>query len=82
MVKRVARVVSKDESRAILTGVLITFEGETLKMVATDSYRLAITEARAWRARGRGLPGRYLRLVPAGACLPDAYGRPADHRLG
>lgn len=27
MVKRVARVVSKDESRAILTGVLITLEG-------------------------------------------------------
>lgn len=45
MVKRVARVVSKDESRAILTGVLITLEGSTLKMVATDSYRLAITEA-------------------------------------
>ena len=45
MVKRVARVVSKDESRAILTGVLITLEGATLKMVATDSYRLAITEA-------------------------------------
>ncbi len=46
MVKRVARVVSKDESRAILTGVLITLEGETLKMVATDSYRLAITETK------------------------------------
>ncbi|WP_080801063.1 DNA polymerase III subunit beta [Arabiibacter massiliensis] len=45
MVKRVARVVSKDESRAILTGVLITLEGSHLKMVATDSYRLAITEA-------------------------------------
>ena len=45
MVKRVARVVSKDESRAILTGVLITLEDTTLKMVATDSYRLAITEA-------------------------------------
>ena len=45
MVKRVARVVSKDESRAILTGVLITVEGPVLKMVATDSYRLAITEA-------------------------------------
>ena len=45
MVKRVARVVSKDESRAILTGVLITLEGGHLKMVATDSYRLAITEA-------------------------------------
>ncbi len=44
MVKRVARVVSKDESRAILTGVLITLEEGNLKMVATDSYRLAITE--------------------------------------
>ena len=45
MVRRVARVVSKDESRAILTGVLITLEDRYLKMVATDSYRLAITEA-------------------------------------
>ncbi len=45
MVRRVARVVSKDESRAILTGVLVTLEEGRLKMVATDSYRLAITEA-------------------------------------
>ncbi len=45
MVKRVSRVVSRDESRAILTGVLITLEESLLKMVATDSYRLAITEA-------------------------------------
>lgn len=47
MVKRVARVVSKDESRAILTGVLITLENGRLRMVATDSYRLAITETEA-----------------------------------
>lgn len=45
MVKKVARVVSKDESRAILSGVLITLEGTVLKMVATDSYRLAIAES-------------------------------------
>lgn len=45
MVRRVARVVSRDESRAILTGVLVTLEGGVLKMVATDSYRLALTEA-------------------------------------
>ena len=45
MVKRVSRVVSKDESRPILTGVLITLEGGLLRMVATDSYRLAVTEA-------------------------------------
>lgn len=45
MVKRVSRVVSKDESRPILTGVLITLENGLLRMVATDSYRLAVTEA-------------------------------------
>lgn len=44
MVKKVSRVVSKDESRAILTGVLIVFEDGKLRMVATDSYRLALTE--------------------------------------
>lgn len=44
MVRRVARVVSRDESRAILTGVLVTLEGGVFKMVATDSYRLAVTE--------------------------------------
>lgn len=45
MVKRVSRVVSRDESRPILTGVLVTLESGLLRMVATDSYRLAVTEA-------------------------------------
>lgn len=45
MVKRVSRVVSKDESRPVLTGVLVTLESGLLRMVATDSYRLAVTEA-------------------------------------
>ena len=44
MARKVCRVVSKDESRAILTGVLIAVEDGVLKMVATDSYRLAVTE--------------------------------------
>ena len=44
MVRKVCRVVSRDESRAILTGVLIEVEDQKLKMVATDSYRLAVTE--------------------------------------
>jgi DNA polymerase-3 subunit beta len=44
MVKRVYRNVSHDESRMILTGVLIEANESSLKMVATDSYRLAITE--------------------------------------
>ena len=44
IVKKVSRVVSKDESRAILTGILISFEDQYIKFVATDSYRLAIAE--------------------------------------
>ena len=38
MVKSTAKIVSHDESRAVLTGVLISQEGTTPKMVATDSY--------------------------------------------
>ena len=44
MARKVCRVVSKDESRMILTGVLISVEEGVLKLVATDSYRLAVTE--------------------------------------
>lgn len=44
MAKHTFHVVSRDESRAILTGVLITYEEGILKMVATDSYRLAVVE--------------------------------------
>ncbi|MBX5474017.1 MAG: DNA polymerase III subunit beta [Thermoleophilia bacterium] len=41
---RVARAASKDESRPVLTGILVQFAGETLVMAATDSYRLAVKE--------------------------------------
>lgn len=44
MVKRVAKVVSKDQSRAVLTGVLMSTSEGGLKMVATDSYRLAVAD--------------------------------------
>lgn len=44
MVKRVAKVVSKDMSRAVLTGVLISTSEAGLRMVATDSYRLAVAD--------------------------------------
>jgi DNA polymerase-3 subunit beta len=40
----VARAVSRDETRPILTGVLVSIDGPSLKMVATDSYRLAVKE--------------------------------------
>jgi DNA polymerase III subunit beta len=43
-VQRVARSASRDESRPVLTGILVRFEGTTLTMAATDSYRLSVKE--------------------------------------
>jgi DNA polymerase-3 subunit beta len=43
-VDRVARSASRDESRPVLTGILVRFERGRLVMVATDSYRLAVKE--------------------------------------
>jgi DNA polymerase-3 subunit beta len=43
-VERVARSASRDESRPVLTGILVRFEAGKLVMVATDSYRLAVKE--------------------------------------
>ncbi len=42
--EKVGRAASRDETRPILTGVLVTIGGGTLKMVATDSYRLSVKE--------------------------------------
>jgi DNA polymerase III subunit beta len=41
---RVARAASRDESRPVLTGVLVQFAAGRLAMAATDSYRLAVKE--------------------------------------
>lgn len=43
-IERVSRAASRDESRPVLTGILVRFEGETLTMAATDSYRLSMKE--------------------------------------
>lgn len=39
---QVSRSASKDETRPVLTGVLIAAGGQELTMVATDSYRLSV----------------------------------------
>jgi DNA polymerase III subunit beta len=43
-IDKVGRAASRDESRPVLTGVLVRFEGDQLIMAATDSYRLAVKE--------------------------------------
>jgi len=42
--RQVVRAASTDESRQALTGVLLTAEEHGLRMVATDSYRLALRD--------------------------------------
>jgi DNA polymerase-3 subunit beta len=43
-ISRVARSASRDETRPVLTGILISASGPELRMVATDSYRLSVKE--------------------------------------
>ena len=43
-ISHVSRAASQDESRPVLTGVKVHITSETLTMVATDSYRLAVCE--------------------------------------
>jgi DNA polymerase-3 subunit beta len=43
-IDRVAKSASRDESRPVLTGILVRFEAGKLIMVATDSYRLSVKE--------------------------------------
>lgn len=42
--RQVTRAASSEESRPILTGVLMAAEGAGLRLVATDSYRLAVRD--------------------------------------
>jgi len=61
---KVGRAASRDESRPVLTGILVRFEGENLVMAATDSYRLAVKET------SMSTPGPELdAIVPARALL-------------
>jgi DNA polymerase-3 subunit beta len=54
---QVGAAASGDEARPTLTGVLFETEGENLRLVATDSYRLAVREM-------VGVPGTDTTLVP------------------
>lgn len=61
--RQVVIAASPDEARPTLTGVLWSLEGETLKLVATDSYRLAVRELGVKESPGEGkaiIPGRAL----------------------
>jgi DNA polymerase-3 subunit beta len=62
-VDRVARAASRDEVRPILTGIMVSVEGSTLTMVATDSYRLSVKRTELEQA----VPTSFEANVPARA---------------
>lgn len=45
MVDMVYRVTSRETSRPILQGILLTVEDNTIRLVATDSFRLAVCDS-------------------------------------
>src|SRR5665213_1010413 len=45
-INRVSRSASRDETRPVLTGILVWADGHELRMVATDSYRLSVKTTR------------------------------------
>jgi DNA polymerase III subunit beta len=62
-VLKVARSASRDETRPVLTGILVSASEDTLRMVATDAYRLAVKETRLERPLSAGFEAN----VPARA---------------
>jgi DNA polymerase-3 subunit beta len=60
---KVGRAASRDETRPILTGVLLTITAQQLRMVATDSYRLAVKETKL----DNELPADVQAIVPVKA---------------
>jgi DNA polymerase III subunit beta len=62
-VLKVARSASRDETRPVLTGILVSAAGDELRMVATDSYRLSVKETKLDEA----LDGSFEANVPARA---------------
>jgi DNA polymerase-3 subunit beta len=64
-VDRVAPSASHDETRPVLTGVLIHFAKNSVRMVATDSYRLSVKETPVESS----LAEKFQAIVPARTLL-------------
>ena len=64
MVARVWRVTSTDKNRPVLNGVYMRVENNTVRLVATDSYRLAVCDTQVETST---LEGQFELNVPADA---------------
>ena len=73
---KVSGSASRDETRPVLTGVLVSATGRDLRMVATDSYRLSVKDTQLKEALATGfeanIPARALQeLVRLAAHASD-----------
>jgi DNA polymerase-3 subunit beta len=78
---QVIRAASKDDARPLLTGVLITADNGTLRLIATDSYRLAVRDVPGVSPINDG----HDLLVPAAALTEmqrAATALPVDGQIG
>ncbi len=60
---QVVRAAANDDARPLLTGVLLTTDSDSLRLIATDSYRLAVRDVPGVQ----GLGANHDLLVPARA---------------
>ena len=72
---RSCAAASKDDLRPILTGVLLTAHAGGLRLVATDSYRLAVRDL-----KGVSMLAEGQRVLVAAKGLPRCSGSPATAR--
>ena len=73
MVDRVYKVVSKDTSRPILQGVMMSVDENTIRLVATDSYRLAVCDS---NVETSSTEEAFVAIVP-GVTFHDVLSSPA-----
>jgi len=73
MVDKVYKVTSRDTSRPILQGVLLSVEENTIRLVATDSYRLAVCDS---NTETSSIDEAFVTIVPGGT-FHDVLSSPA-----
>jgi DNA polymerase-3 subunit beta len=75
--KEVIKASSKDESKPLLTGVLVEINADTLRMVATDSYRLAVYENKI-----EGGPAQQIRIIVPARSLRELIRIVSNKEMG
>ena len=82
-VRQVVRAASHDDGRPLLTGVLVSHV-DIIRLVATDSYRMAMRDLAGTNDSGRGGPlGAGPGLSDSSACQPaPSGGRRGNNKVG